>query len=241
MAIFRKCTSNLGSVIVGKLILDRILWINGEPFCLIGGKLVSMAVRGGVAMFDPEFTKFRFYDDDAGEAASAPLENQDVDHTLNADSDVSIQVRMFAQNRQAAGSTDDYRIDYDKNGAALFAVVPTSDTGDGIQTATAGLTNTNATTNRTTNGIADGTGSFDAGEQITDGLGNITLNASNYTEHAFGVQFISANVANNDTFDFEFGRPNAMVNTIVPRITISKAAGGLSIPLAFDNLSRGNQ
>lgn len=174
-------------------------------------------------MFDPEFTKFRFYDDDAGEAASAPLENQDVDHTLTVDTDQSIQVRMFAQNRQAAGSTDDYRIDYDKNSVG-FALVPTSDTGAGIQAATAGLTNDAATTNRTTNGITDGTGSFDAGLQITDGIGNATLNASNYTEHAFGIQFIAANVANLDTFDFEFGRPNAMVNTIVPRITISKSA-----------------
>lgn len=212
---------------MGKIILDRVIWINRIPYYVVGGELVPVPIRGGVAMFDPEFTRFRFYDDDAGEAASAPLENQDVDHTLTVDSDQEIQARFFVQNRQAAGSTDDYRIDYDKNSVG-FAIVPTTDTGTGIEAAAAGLTNTNATTNRTTNGIADGTGSFDAGEQITDGLGNITLNASNYTEHAFGLKFISANVANNDTFDLEFGRPNAMVNTIVPRITISKTGAAVT-------------
>lgn len=194
----------------------------------IDGKAVH-PVKGGVAMFNPNFTKFRFYDDDAGEAASAPLENQDVDHTLTVDSDQEIQVRLFVQNTEDAGSTDDYRIDYDKNSAAAFAAVPTTDTGTGIEAAAAGLTNTNATTNRTTNGITDGSGSFDAGEQITDGLGNITLNGLNYTEHAFGIKFIAANVVNNDTFDFEFGKPNAMTNTIVPRITISKSGGGADV------------
>lgn len=112
--------------------------------------------------------------------------------------------------------------------AVGFAIVPTSDTGTGIEAAAAGLTNDTATTNRTTNGIADGTGSFDAGNQITDGIGSVTLGASNYTETVFGLKFISANVANNDTFDFEFGRPNSMVNTIVPRITISKSAAGVT-------------
>lgn len=90
---------------------ESIIFIDGKLY--INGKYIP-PIRGGVAMYDPEFTRFRIYDDDAGEATSAPLENQDVDHTLNVDSDVEIQLRMFAQNRQAAGSTDDWRIDYDK-------------------------------------------------------------------------------------------------------------------------------
>ena len=197
-------------------------------------------VRGGVAMFAPEFTKWRFYDDDAGEAASAPLEAQDTDHTLTVNVDTSIQLRMAIQNNDAAGSTDDYRLDYDKN-ATGFAILTTSDTGTGILANTAGLTNDNATTDRATNGITDGSGTFDAHVQITDGIGNATLGASNWTETVYGIQFIAANVADTDTFDFEFGRPNSMTNTVVPRITIAQSAGGLSIPVAFNNLSRGNQ
>lgn len=196
-------------------------------------------VAGSSAMFDPEFTKFRFYASDAGEAASTPLENQDADHTLTVDVDTQIQLRMFAQNRQDAGSTDDWRLDYDKNTGG-FAVVPVNDTGAGIEGATAGLTNDAATTNRTSNGITDGTGSFDACIQITDGIGSCTLGALNYTEVVYGLQFVAANVANSDTFDFEFGRPNAMTNTIVPRITISKSAGGFTVPLASDHLAMGH-
>lgn len=213
---------------MGKIILDRVIWINRIPHYVVGGKLVPVPIRGGVAMFDPEFTRFRFYEDDNDEANSTPLENQDVDHSLNVDSDVEIQLRMFAQNRQAAGSTDDWELDYDKNIAAAFAIVPTSDGGDGIAAAAAGLTNDNATTNRTTNGIADGTGSFDAAVQVTDASGSVTLNASNYTEIVYGLKFFTINVSNNDTFDFEFGRPNAMVNTIVPRITISKTGAAVT-------------
>lgn len=186
------------------------------------------AVRGGVAMFDPVFSKFRLYDDDAGEATSAPLEAQDTDHTLTVNSDQEIQVRFFVQNIDAAGSTDDWIIAAAKNSGS-FIVVPTSDTGDGIETAAAGLTNDNVTTNRTQDPITDGSGTFDAAVQITDGSGSVTLNASNYTEVVYGIKFIAANVTNLDTFDFEFNKPNAMDNNIVPRITIDKAAGGPAI------------
>jgi len=214
---------------VGRIILPKapsgVVLIDGKLY--IDGKYIP-PIRGGVAMFDPEFTKFRLYDDDGSESASTALEAQDVDHTLTVDSDQEIQVRMFVQNNDAAGSTDDYRIDYDKNSVG-FAVVPTSDTGAGIEAAAAGLTNDGATTNRASEGITNGSGSFDAGIQITDGIGNDTLAASDYTHQVFGIKFIAANVANNDTFDFEFGRPNSMTNTIVPRITISKAAAGAAI------------
>ena len=202
-----------------------------------GRKLLP--IKGGVAMYDPTFTKFRLYAS-GGEATSTPLEAQDTDHILTVDTDQEIQVRMFVQNLQASGSTDDWIIAADKNISA-FVVVPVADTGAGIETAGAGLTNDVATTNRATNGITDGTGSFDAAVQITDGDGSVTLNASNYTEVVFGIKFIAANVANNDTFDFEFNKPNAMDNNIVPRITISKAAGGATVPLMFDHLSMGHQ
>ena len=201
-----------------------------------GRKLLP--IRGGVAMFDPVFSKFRLYAS-GGEATSSPLEAQDIDHTLTVDTDQEIQVRMFVQNIDAAGSTDDWIIAADKNVSA-FVVVPTSDTGAGIETGGAGLTNDVATTNRVTDGISDGTGTFDAAVQVTDGLGSVTLGASNYTEIVFGIKFIAANVANNDTFDFEFNKPNAMDNNIVPRITISKSAGGFTVPLAFDHLSMGH-
>jgi len=194
----------------------------------VDGKRV-MPIRGGVAMFNPQFTRFRLYAS-GSESGSSPLEDQDVDHTLNVDSDVEIQLRVFAQNIEAAGSTDDWRLDYDKN-IAGFVLVPATSTGTGIEGALAGLTNDASTTNRTTNGIADGDNSFDAGAQITDGIGSVTLNADNYGESVFGLKFIASEVSDGDTFDFQMGKPNAFVNTIVPRITIEKSGEVVDVPL----------
>lgn len=185
-----------------------------------------LVVSGGIDMFDPDFVNFRFYDDDAGEAASAPLEAQDIDHTLTVDTDQAIQFRALIQNQMAADGTtmDDYGIEYDKNGAGPVSLT-TTDTGTGIRAVAAGLTNDNATTDRSTNGITGGSGTFVAGEQSSDGIvDDMQLTSSNYTHHAYGVEFVSTNVANNDTFDFTFTGSSGVTNTATPRITISKAA-----------------
>ena len=45
------------------------------------------------AMYTADFNAFRFYDDDAGEAASTQLAAQDTNHSINADSNVAFQLR----------------------------------------------------------------------------------------------------------------------------------------------------
>ncbi len=180
-------------------------------------------------MFAPQMQNFRFYDDDAGEAASTPLQAQDVDHTnSNAGADVTLQIRILIQNTtvEDGGSMNDYRLEYDKNGTGRIAV-PTSNSGEGISAATAGLTNDAATTDRSTDPITGGTGSFVAGEQSTDGTVNdMQLTGSNFTEHVWGVTMYDANLSDADKFDFyvAMSQEVAPAAADVPRITIDKNA-----------------
>lgn len=199
----------------------------------------TMKLAGGA--FTPDLKAFRFYEDDAGEAASTALAAQDIDISPNVDSDVAVQLRIRVDETGAiAGAgTDDYQLQYDKNSGG-FVNLTTTDTGTGIRAVLAGLTNDAVTTNRGTEGISDGSGSFVAGEQSSDGLiDDRQLTASNFTEHVYGVEFVSSNVANNDTFDFELSTPVGIVNTLTPRATMVKTGG--AVPLFFDNLARGNQ
>jgi len=197
-------------------------------------QVVLQTWEGESATFTPDLKAFRFYDDDAGEAASTALAAQDIDISPNVDSDTSIQLRLRVDETGAvAGAgTDDYQLQYDKNSGG-FVNLTTTDTGTGIRAVLAGLTNDAVTTNRASEGISDGSGSFVAGEQSSDGLiDDRQLTASNFTEHVYGVEFVSSNVANNDTFDFELSTPVGIVNTETPRATIVKTVTGFGALLS---------
>jgi hypothetical protein len=181
-------------------------------------------------LFSPSANAFRFYDDDAGEATSTPLANQDTNVTVNVSAgDVALQLRYRVQNTTAVAgaATDDFAIQASVN-AGAYATVTTS-TADVIASAS-GLTNDGATTNRATNGITDGTGGFLAGEQCADGtLDNFTHTASTFTEHVWGLTVVSADVANGDTIDFRVslnGGTPGMTNAVTPRITVQKSITG---------------
>jgi hypothetical protein len=181
------------------------------------------------AMREPRLEKFRFYDDDAGEAASTPLADEDTNYTLTVDgTDPAIQIRILIQETGGADgvSMDDYTLQYEKNSTGGFINVPTSDGGAGISTATAGLSNDSATTNRgAPDGITDGSGSFVAGEQSTDGVvDDMLITANDFTEHIWGIQFYDANTNDADTFDFTVNMLGKVTDLITPRITISQAA-----------------
>lgn len=176
-------------------------------------------------MFEGTFAAFRFYDDSAGEAASAALAAQDANHSLNNTANVAIQLRVrIDETGGLSGTTmDNFEVFYSKN-SGLFVALTATDNGDGIRAVAAGLTNGNATTDRSSEPISNpGGGSFVPGEQSDDGIvSNFQLTASNFTEHAYGVEFVAANTADADTFDFEIqGKIN--ITSVVPRITITKA------------------
>jgi len=191
------------------------------------------------ASFTPHFNAYRFYDDDGGEAASTPLANQDVDVNIDVDpGNQPFQVRIRVDETGGADGKagSGYQIQYSKNSAAAINLT-TTDSGDGIRAVAAGLTNDNSTTNRASpDDISDpGAGVFVAGEQSTDGLvDDMLLTTDNFTEHVYGIELVTANVTNNDTFDFSLSSPNGIVNNVVPTVTIIKTpAAGTALGLAL--------
>lgn len=178
-------------------------------------------------VFTPVAQAFRFYDDDAGEDASTPLANQDTNVTINVDGgNVAFQLRYRIQNTTAVAgaTTDDFALQRSVNGGT-FATI--NGTTSAILATTSGLTNDNATTNRATNGITDGSGSFVAGEQSSDGIvDNWQLTASNFSELVWGGTLVSADVSDNDAITFRVtlnGGAPGMTNSVTPTITVDKS------------------
>ena len=188
------------------------------------------------AMFTPRLDGYRIYDDDNGEATSSALEADDTAHDLNVDADQEIQIRVMIQETGGADGTtmNDYQLQYNKN-ATGDTDIPTSDAGAGISSGGAGLSNDSATTNRSSEPLADGTGTFVAGEQTTDGLvDDMQLTTNNFTEHVFGVKFYNANLANNDSFTFTVTMSNKATDAVTPTVTIdiTPPAGRIMFSLA---------
>ena len=121
------------------------------------------------AMFQGTFAAWRAYDDLGGEAASGALANQDTNFSITVDSNKAFQMRTRVDETGGADgdAMDDFQLLYSKNSGS-FIDVPTVDSGDGIRAVAAGLTNDANTTNRSSEPITDGSGTFVAGEQSDD-------------------------------------------------------------------------
>lgn len=178
------------------------------------------------AVFTPVVQAYRFYADGT-EDGSSPLAAQDTDVSVLTDTNQKVHLRYLIQETggAAGATTDDYQLQYSKNSGA-FTNVTASSTNVQADTGSS-LTDAGATTNRATNGISDGTGSFVAGQQEEgDGqIANHQLTASNFTEHVWAVLLIAADVANGNTLDFRVtlnGGSPGMTNSVVPTITITK-------------------
>lgn len=176
----------------------------------------------------PAFTQraFRFYED-GSESGSSAVDSQDTNINRLTDSDSNLALRLSVQETANSGgaSTDDWQLQYSKNGGAYTDVTTSSSNVKGYNSGS--LTDAGATTNRATNGISDpGTGSFVAGLISEDGLlDNHQLTAANYTEHLFSLTIVAADTAAGDTLDFRIlykGAATNMTYSVTPRITVTK-------------------
>jgi hypothetical protein len=196
-----------------------------------GGNGAAGFIRITYTVQIPSFTqvRFRFYADGT-EDGSTPIATEGTDlsgstavatvnHTLAAHLRVLIQ--ETAGNDGAA--TDDWQLYVSKNAGAYAAVTGSS---SNVKSYAGTLTDQEATTNRSTNGLTDGSGSFVAGK-VDEANGEITdvqVTASNFTELVWSIQVVSADVADGDVLDFKVYRNGTAITTYtdIPRITISK-------------------
>lgn len=182
----------------------------------------------GASSFTPVVNKFRFYEDGT-ESGSSPIAAEDTNVTgrnVNSDSKVHVRYRIQETGGKAGSANDDWNLQYQIDGGG-FANVTTTSSGVKVDTASS-LTDGSATTNRATNGITDGTGSFVASQQ-EEGDGQITnfqLTASNFTEAVWAVTLVSADLSNGNVIQFRVslnaGSPG-VTNSVTPQITVSKS------------------
>lgn len=195
----------------------RVLGIDSAPDQCLDGILLEAEF---LEVSTPMLTQaaFRFYEDGT-ESGSTAIDAQDTNITRNVDSDSNLLLRVRIQETGAVAgaATDDYQLQYSKNGGVYTAI------GSG---AVLGFNSSNfAEGDATTNRLGAGSGSFVAGEISEDGeVNDMTLTASNYTEHLYALTIVAAEVTNNDTLDFRVRYNTAVLNayTVTPRVTIQK-------------------
>lgn len=183
---------------------------------------------GGKATFTPAFDAWRFYEDGTESGSSAiDAQNTNINRDVSAgNATCHLRVRIQETGGADGATTDDYGLQYQVNGAGGWTTITDASSRARAFT-TSGLTDGGTTTNRSTDGITDGTGSFVAGEQeeANGVIEDRQLTASNFTEHVWALEIVSADNANADTLDFRItlngGNPG-MTNSVTPRITITK-------------------
>ena len=182
--------------------------------------------------FVPNFAAFRLYEDGT-ESGSSPIEAQDTDTTgrsVDANSQVHLRVRIdeTGAGSIAGATTDDWTCEYRLNGGGSWVAITGASALVQVDTGSS-LTDAGATTNRSTNGISDGGGSFFAGVQ-EDGNGEITdfqHQADNFTEHVFALLLISSALSDLDALTFRVAMNGSNIAAaVVPSITVSKAGSG---------------
>ena len=190
--------------------------------------------------YAPDADKFRFYEDDSdggtSEATSTPIAAEDTDLTsrdVNSDSDLHLRWNVQETGGLTGPFTNEQYLWASVNSGTYFQI--TTSTSEVKADSGSELVNGADTTNRTTDGISDGTGSFFGGEQSE--LGIITgrfLQANDFNESVFSITLISADLSDADTIDFKLTENNAPppdiseeIQSIIPRITVSKSATSL--------------
>lgn len=172
--------------------------------------------------FTPAQARFRFYNDDGSESASTAAAAQDTNITADVSSgNARLQLRIGVQETGGAdGPPRRWQLQYEKNDSGVWNNVSTGSSNVKAFDS-ANLTDGGSTTSR----LSGGTGSFVAGEVAETGItGLAALTASNKTEHLYTVEFIAADVADGDTFDFRVLFNSSVLSggySVTPRATVS--------------------
>jgi hypothetical protein len=179
--------------------------------------------------FEPSLAAFRFYEDGTESGASAAAA-QDTNVTRENSSNNQVQLRVRIDETGAGdidgATTDDYQLQYRLNGGGSWFNI-TGATSRVQADSGSTLSDGSASTNRSTDGISDGAGTFVAGEQEA-GDGEIEdhqLTGNDFTEHVFGLLLIAADNSDGDYMEYRLRyNGGVMPNNVVPRTTIEKVS-----------------
>lgn len=174
--------------------------------------------------FTPRLDRFRFYLD-GSESGSTPIAAENTNISRLVTSNAIFHLRVLIQetgNGTSGATTDDWQLQYNKNSTGWNDVTTSSNNVRGYDSAS--LTDAGTTTNRATNGITDGSGSFVTGEIAENGL--ITdrqLTLSNFSEYLYSLQLIAADLAAGDVIQFRVLYNGAtFTHNVTPQITAVK-------------------
>lgn len=213
-------------------------------------------IAGGTNVFALTQRAYRWYADGTESGATA-LRPENHDTHLQCASDAVAVLRIcLTESGSGSGNgaaTDDYQLQYSKNGGAFANVTAASSDVRGF--ASANLTDAEATTQR----LSAGGGSFVAGKVSEDGLvDNLQITANNHTELVYALEFVAADVAEGDLFTFRVllnGATTNMTYSVTPTLRCTDVAqsapvqekyhqtmaSGTSWNLSFDsNVTTGN-
>lgn len=177
---------------------------------------------------------YRFYNDNGSESTgtAAAAENTALVVKPNGTKQYILRIGL---GETGAGSingatTDDYQLQRSYDGGAYANVTTTSTVVKAF--ASGNLTDAGVTTNRASDPLSDGGGSFVAGEISETGL--ITdrqITANNFTEFVYTVEVVAADVTDGKNIDFRVLLNGATTNvtyTVTPRITVSTVDAALA-------------
>ncbi len=191
--------------------------------------------------FDPELWKSQWFNDGT-ESGATSAQTEDTNDAIDVGSgNIQRHLRVGGQEIGAGDisgdATDDWELQYQIDALGFNNVTASSshvqaDTGSG-------LTEGGATTARMTGGG----GSFVAGEQEEDDgqIVDFELTANNHTELVYALLFVAADFTGGEVVTFRLtrnGAANQITNTVVPQSTVSKSAGGSSVPVIQNSYRR---
>jgi hypothetical protein len=203
-------------------------WVPGVGVVWESG--VQRQIKATHDTFNAQTRAWRLYADGT-ESGSSPLQAENTTDDLDVTSgDVQFHLRYSVQENgsgtASGAATDDWQLQFNIDTLGWNPVTAAS-TGIIADTG-ATPSDTSATTNRSTNGISDGTGTFIASE-VEAGNGEITdwqLTGDNFTEMLFCLKAVSAGLSGGESIDFRLlynGSPTVSIdNDVTPNVTISK-------------------
>lgn len=196
---------------------------------------IQQHIRATHNDFNSRVHVFRFYEDGSESGSTAIAEEStNINRTITADNQIQLRygIDEDGAGTQSGASTDDWGLEFDIDGGG-FNPVTASSTGVRADTGST-LSDGGATTDRATEGITDGGGTFQAGEQEA-GNGEITdfqLTADGFTEHVWGLILDFDDLADGNVIQFRVTLNGSSTvdidNNVTPQITITKTGGDTS-------------